>query len=73
MSERHDRGQQELIEDLATQGIDIQKVEFPDELYDLDPGVYDISFTTKTGEEKDGTANIIRTTHGHKNLILTFK
>lgn len=73
MSERHDREQQELIDELATKGVDVSKVDFPEELYDLDPGVYDIKFTTKTGEERECTANIIRTTHGHKNLILNCK
>ena len=71
--ERHDREQQELIEDLREQGFDVQEIEIPEEMYDLDKGTYEVHFTNDEGEEMDCTANVIKTTHGATNIILQCK
>lgn len=71
--ERHDREQQELIEDLREQGFDVQEIEIPEEMYGLDKGTYEVHFTNDEGEDVDCTANVIKTTHGATNIILQCK
>jgi hypothetical protein len=48
----------------------IKAIELPSELYDLPKGSYEITVNVG-GEEKDCIANLLKTTHGRSNVVLT--
>lgn len=71
--ERHkseDQRKAETIELLQREyGMNVKEITIPKEMYDLPQGAYEVSLKTAEGE-KDCIANVVKTTHGHKNVIL---
>lgn len=60
----------ETIERLNREfGLQIRDITVPEGLNDLPKGQYQVKIKTSDGE-KDCVANVITTTHGHKNVIL---
>lgn len=50
-------------------GLQVRDVTLPKAFYDLPAGQYEVTVQTRDGE-KDCIANVIKTTHGHTNVIL---
>lgn len=73
MAERHkpqDQRKAETIELLQREyGMNVKEITIPKEMYDLPKGAYEVTVKTADGE-KDCIANVVKTTHGHTNVIL---
>jgi len=73
MAERHnpeDQRKAETIELLQREyGMNVKEITIPKEMYDLPKGAYEVTVKTAAGE-KDCIANVVKTTHGHTNVIL---
>lgn len=51
-------------------GLQIRDVTLPKGVYDLPAGQYEVTIKGKDGKDKECIANVIKTTHGHSNVIL---
>lgn len=73
MAERHkpaDQRKADTIELLNTEfGMNVKEITIPKAMYDLPKGSYEVKIKTADGE-KDCIANVVKTTHGHTNVIL---
>ncbi len=73
MEQRHkpeDQRKAETIELLNSEfGMNVREITIPKAFYDLPKGSYEVKIKTAEGE-KDCIANVVKTTHGHTNVIL---
>ena len=67
--EKRETKQEQRLEAIRDQGIEINKINLPEEFYELSKGSYEVKIQTKDGT-KDCIANVTRTTHGHTNVTL---
>lgn len=51
-------------------GMQVRDITVPKAMYDLPAGQYEITIKGKDGKEKECIANVVKTTHGHSNVIL---
>lgn len=51
-------------------GLQVRDVTLPKAFYDLPAGQYEVTIKDKDGNEKDCIANVVKTTHGHNNVVL---
>jgi hypothetical protein len=51
-------------------GLQVRDVTLPKAFYDLPSGQYEVTIKDKDGHEKPCIANVVKTTHGHTNVIL---
>lgn len=51
-------------------GLQVRDVTLPKAFYDLPAGQYEVTVKGKDGKDKDCIANVVKTTHGHTNVIL---
>jgi hypothetical protein len=67
--DKREAKQEQRLESIRGQGIEINKIDLPEEFYQLSKGTYEVKIQTKDGI-KDCIANVTRTTHGHTNVTL---
>ena len=51
-------------------GMQVRDVTLPKAFNDLPAGQYEVTIKGKDGKDKECIANVIKTTHGHSNVIL---
>ena len=51
-------------------GLQVRDVTLPKAFNDLPAGQYEVTIKGKDGKDKECIANVIKTTHGHSNVIL---
>jgi|GEM_PF-1352332 hypothetical protein len=67
---RLDKQKAETLELLQREyGMNVKEITIPKEMYDLPKGAYEVTIQTSEGK-KDCIANVVKTTHGHTNVIL---
>lgn len=51
-------------------GLQVRDVTLPKAINDLPAGQYEVTIKGKDGKDKECIANVVKTTHGHSNVIL---